>query len=167
MGAQITQTKAAVSVSEMARIVGLSRARFYQLMGTGTFPAPSYDPETNRPYFDEAQQVACLKVRSHNVGIDGKPVLFYAKRSRSRPSASSSRSSTGSKTRTAKHDPHAYLLDAIKALGLTSAAFAQVEAAMAELYPHGAEGCDQGEVIRAVFLKLKENGSASSGRSGS
>ena len=32
-----SQTKAVVSVAEMARMVGLSRARFYQLVGT-TFP---------------------------------------------------------------------------------------------------------------------------------
>ncbi len=30
--------KSAVSVSEMARMVGLSRARFYQLMTEGVFP---------------------------------------------------------------------------------------------------------------------------------
>ena len=33
------QTKAAVSVAEMARMVGLSRSRFYQLIGTA-FPQP-------------------------------------------------------------------------------------------------------------------------------
>ena len=38
-----------VSVSEMARQCGLSRARFYQLMGT-TFPRPVYDVATRRPF---------------------------------------------------------------------------------------------------------------------
>ena len=37
--------KSAVSVAEMARMVGLSRSRFYQLVGTA-FPHPLYDVAT-------------------------------------------------------------------------------------------------------------------------
>ena len=40
--------KQAVSVAEMARMVGLSRGRFYQLVGN-TFPHPQYDLTTRRP----------------------------------------------------------------------------------------------------------------------
>ena len=36
--------KMAVSVTEMARMLGLSRARFYQLVRSGTFPAADHDP---------------------------------------------------------------------------------------------------------------------------
>ena len=72
-------TKAAVTVAEMARMVGLSRARFYQLLGT-TFPWPVYDVSTRRPIYVEEQQSICLEVRRRNCGIDGKPVLFYARR---------------------------------------------------------------------------------------
>ena len=36
------EVKSAVTVSEMARMVGLSRARFYQLIGTA-FPYPLYN----------------------------------------------------------------------------------------------------------------------------
>ena len=73
------ETKAAVTVAEMARMVGLSRARFYQLMGTA-FPSPVYDVATRRPHFDEDQQKDCLEVRRRNCGIDGKPILFYCRR---------------------------------------------------------------------------------------
>ena len=72
-------TKAAVTVAEMARMVGLSRARFYQLLGTA-FPFPVYDVSTRRPAYVEEQQRVCLEVRRRNCGIDGKPVLFYARR---------------------------------------------------------------------------------------
>jgi hypothetical protein len=151
MSIQHTQTKAAVSVTEMARMVGLSRARFYQLMGSGTFPAPSCDPETGRPYFTEEQQRACLEVRRRNVGIDGKPALFYAPRSRTLPPLVLPRSKPHPPA-----PPHADLLDVVKALGLASATSAQVEAAVAESYPQGTEGIDPSEIIRAVFLSLKE-----------
>ena len=63
----------------MARMVGLSRARFNQLMGT-TFPWPRYSLSNRRPFYDELLQNCCLEVRRRNCGIDGKPVMFYAKR---------------------------------------------------------------------------------------
>ena len=40
-------SKMAVSVTEMARMVGLSRARFYQLVRAGTFPPPDREPATD------------------------------------------------------------------------------------------------------------------------
>ena len=48
-------TKMIVSITEMARMVGLSRARFYQLVGT-TFPYPLYDIAHARPFYDEELQ---------------------------------------------------------------------------------------------------------------
>jgi hypothetical protein len=60
MGKQ-NETKAAVSVAEMARMVGLSRSRFYQLIGTA-FPEPERQPGTGRPvYTEELQQVSVLR----------------------------------------------------------------------------------------------------------
>src|SRR5258708_4026225 len=79
------ETKAAVSVAEMARMVGLSRSRFYQLIGTA-FPQPRRHPQTGRPIYTEELQQVCLEVRRRNCGIDGKPILFYARRLVSAPS---------------------------------------------------------------------------------
>ena len=74
------ETKAAVTVAEMARMCGLSRSRFYQLIGTA-FPRPERQPQTGRPIYTEELQQVCLEVRRRNWGIDGKAVLFYARRS--------------------------------------------------------------------------------------
>src|ERR1700709_23369 len=73
------ETKEAVSVAEMARIVGLSRARVFQLIWCGAFPFPVYDVETRRPFYDEESQKVCLEVRRRNCGCNGKPILFYAR----------------------------------------------------------------------------------------
>ena len=70
------QIKSVVSVAEMARMVGLSRQRFYQLLGS-TFPLPLYWIATRRPFYTEEMQQICLEVRRRNCGINGKPVLFY------------------------------------------------------------------------------------------
>src|SRR5262245_11463174 len=77
------ETKAIVTVTEMPRMVGLSRARFYQLVRAGTFPAPVY--QAGRPVYPEELQGICLEVRRRNCGIDGKPVLFYSRRLTSGP----------------------------------------------------------------------------------
>src|SRR5262245_51174143 len=146
------ETKAAVGVAEMARMVGLSRSRFYQLVGSA-FPPPAYDVTTRRPVYTEELQAACLEVRRRNCGIDGRPVLFYARRLGSAPARSK-------KAKTPAACPHANLLDGLKGLGLGSATAAGVTAAVKELYPRGVEGIDQGEVLRVVFLHLKRQDSA-------
>src|SRR5260370_42553358 len=78
------QTKAAVTVAEMARMCALSRSRVYQLIGTA-LPAPERQPETDRPIYTEELQQVCLEVRRRNFGIDENPILFYARRLGSAP----------------------------------------------------------------------------------
>lgn len=144
------ETKAVVSVAEMARMCGLSRSRFYQLMGTA-FPQPERQPGTGRPIFTEEQQRVCLEVRRRNCGIDGRPILFYARRlgtASPRPTASKPKVEPKSKDVSG-------LVDGLNALGLTTATAAQVEQVTKELYPGGTAGLDQGDVLRSVFLKLK------------
>jgi hypothetical protein len=79
--------KQAVSVAEMACMVGLSRQRFYQLVASGTFPSPVYNLATRRPFYTADLQTVCMDVRRRNCGIDGKPILFYARRSVIAPTA--------------------------------------------------------------------------------
>src|SRR5580692_5565936 len=106
------QTKAVVSVAEMARMVGMSRARFYQLVEQGIFPPPLYRIDTKRPFFNQDMQEVCLEVRRRNCGINGRPVLFYARR-------------LGAPISKAKATPpktshkHADLIEGLRALGLT------------------------------------------------
>lgn len=143
--------KAAVSVTEMARMVRLSRQRFHQLVKAGVFPQPLYDQETKRPYFDESLQEVCLSVRKRNCGVNNKPVLFYSRGSR--PSAP---------PRPAKKKPvqrdqgkYADLIDGLKGLGLTNVTAAQVDAVAVELYPGGTTGVPPADLLRAVFLRLQ------------
>jgi hypothetical protein len=142
------QTKAVVCVAEMARMAGLSRARFYQLVQGGTFPQPVYDVQTRRPRYSEELQRIVLEVRRRNCGVDGRPILFYARGPRPTVPAKPSRTTTA---KGATHD----LIDGLAALGLTSATGVQVDAALKELYPSGIDALDRGEVLRAVFLQLK------------
>lgn len=145
-------SKTVVSVAEMARMVGLSRARFYQLVRDGIFPAPIYDAQTRRPFFNEEMQHICLEVRKRNCGVNGKPILFYAAR---HPLGQQPKPVKKPKAEPKHKSQYADLLDGLKALGLESVTSAQVEPVVKELFPNGIQNLDCGECIRAVFLRLK------------
>ena len=143
---QESETKMVVSVSEMARLVGLSRQRFHQLMVEGVFPPPQRN--NGRPFYDEPTQQRCLEVRRRNCGVNGQVVLFYARR-QAAPIKPKKLSPTPS--------PHADLLDGLRSLGLASVTPVDVAVAVKGLYPQGTAGIDEGEVLRAVFLALKNS----------
>jgi hypothetical protein len=144
------ETKAIVTVSEMARRCGLSRARFYQLQKVGIFPPPLYDVSTRRPIYDEELQKVCLEVRRRNCGANGKPILFYARRNPLTPGPPMPK-----KAKTPKINCHAELIDSLLALGMAGVTDAQVGLAVKEVYPQGTSGVEQAEVVRTIFLHLR------------
>ena len=141
------ETKNVVSVAEMARMLGLSRSRFYQLVGT-TFPHPLYHISTRRPFYDEEMQKICIDVRRRNCGIDGKPVFFYC-RGANAPLPKR-------KPKPAKSSQYVDLIDGLQALGLATTA-ERVAEAMHFLYPKGAGATSESEVLRSVFLHIKRH----------
>jgi hypothetical protein len=152
MNVQI-ETKTIVSVSEMARMVGLSRSRFYQLIGSA-FPQPLLD-DKKRPYYSEELQEICLEVRRRNCGIDGKPILFYA------PRLGTALGKPKKAKATSPVNPqHADMLEGLRSLGLASVTAADIAKALKELFPSGVEKQDDGEILRAVFLHLKRKNRA-------
>ena len=151
------ETRAGVSISEMARMVGLSRQRFHQLVQSGVFPQPKRDEASGRPYYDEPTQQQCLEVRRRNCGVNGQVVLFYAQRQGQPTQTPKARRA---KVQPSVPDRHADILDGLKALGMTTATTAQVSEAVKELYPQGADGTDLGEVIRSVFIRLRVKNTA-------
>jgi predicted DNA-binding transcriptional regulator AlpA len=148
------ELKAVVTVTEMARMVGLSRARFYQHVQAGAFPRPVYIK--GRPVYTADLQAQVLEVKRRNLGINGEPVVFYGRRKPVRPKRGKKQASESAPT--SKDIPA--LLDGLNALGLTTATAAQVVAVTEELYPQGTAAMDQGEVLRAVFLELRRRHSA-------
>ncbi|MGO8751856.1 MAG: helix-turn-helix transcriptional regulator [Thermoguttaceae bacterium] len=146
------QLKTVVTVSEMAKMVGLSRARFYQLVQVGVFPPPVYSLSNRRPIYVEELQEICLEVRRRNCGINGQPTLFYAKSNH--PIRQSKPTSKAKRQPTIK-GRYEDVLDGLRALGLAAVSADQVEAAVKVIFPGGLDGVDRGQVIRAVFLRIK------------
>ncbi len=139
--------KKAVSVAEMARMVGLSRARFYQLVGSA-FPYPVYAVATRRPFYTPELQEICLEVRRQNQGIDGKPVIFHRRQNEVMPASPK----PPKRKAAADNSRHKELLAGLRSLGLVGVTAEQVVTAMKELH---VSGKNDGEVLRAVFLHLK------------
>ena len=160
-------TKIAVSVAVMARMMGLSRARFYQLQQAGVFPKPESDADTGRPFYTEEQQKVCLEVRRRNCGVNGKAILFYARRVDQRPRQADGRRVVLSSGRQPKRQNdkttaarHTDLIEGLKGLGLSAVTAGQVDAALKEALPRGAGGMPPAEVLRVVFLHLQRRNTA-------
>lgn len=152
MNVQI-MSKTVVSVAEMARMTGLSRARFYQLVNEGVFPSPLYSVHTRRPFYSADMQEVCMDVRKRNCGVNGKPILFYAAR---HPLSVKSTPMKKLKAEAKPKNQYADLLASLRSLGLEITA-AQVEPVVKELFPTGIQNLDSGEVIRGVFLRMKRH----------
>ena len=156
--------KEAVSVSGMARMVGLSRARFYQLMRDGVFPLPSRQNETGRPFFNREQQEQCLEVRRMNQGVNGQVILFYAMRVPSvgtpaRPPRRQPRSRQQRVSNQPSRDPVIVELHhGLTQLGLT-VGDRDIRAALVVEYPDGHDGVDSAELLRSVFGRLSRRDS--------
>jgi len=150
-------TKPAVSISEMARMVGLSPQRFAQLVKAGVFAAPQVDPETKRKFYDQSTQESCLAVRKKNVGINGKVVLFYAPRTNLTPAKPKREKAKAPKL----DEYHADLMEGLKSLELGSVTASQVVEAVKQVYPQGTKHLDPSEVLRCIFLHLKAKESRS------
>jgi predicted DNA-binding transcriptional regulator AlpA len=66
----------AVPIAEMARMVGLSRSRFYALVREGFFPKPVYELLAWRAVYIEAMQRVCIQVRREGRGNNGRTMRF-------------------------------------------------------------------------------------------
>ncbi len=139
--------KAAVSVSEVASMCGLSRSRFHVLVKAGVFPKPVQPGKGKRPYYNHELIQRCLEIRSTGIGQNGEVVLF----NRPQQKKTAKKPTVASASEPAEHRD---LLDALVSLGL-SATSQGVGAAVQAIYPQGTAGIDHGEVIRKVFLQLQ------------
>ena len=146
--------KEIVTVTEMARMCRLSRARFYQLTGEGIFPTPSRNDQTGRPFFDREQQEQCLNIRRMNQGANGKAVMFYGCRLEApqprpkRKQLPNSRSPKGQ----ARQDPvTTELRHGLAQLGMSKLTDVDVRRALVKAYPDGHQGVESADLLRTVF----------------
>jgi hypothetical protein len=144
-----------INPAGMARMLGMSRARLYQLLKDGTFPAPCRDAE-GRAFFTRDQQAQILTAYRMNTGVNGRSVFFRPKAVRgmpsrkppARPEASADAYRNG-------------LLAALRAMGLSHLTKQQLDTAIRTLYPAGLPE-DRPLLVRSLFLHLHSQDSTDS-----
>lgn len=141
--------KAAISSSQMARLLKMSRSQFYAHVRKGTFHAPLKLPN-GRPYYNASMVEDNLKAREMGVGVNGQYVIFYE---RGEPSGMGPLKPTP-KPKADFTD----LIDSLQSLGLTGLTTTVVEKAVADCYPKGTTGHDENDILRTVFRHLKRAG---------
>jgi hypothetical protein len=130
----------------MARSLGMSRTRLYQLMDDGIFPKPSRDEE-DRPFFTREQQEQIHKAYQSNRGINGRSCFF-------RPKATQLGRPARRPTKSAPKQDHSALLEAVRVLGLRQVKKADLERCLGSLYPDGKLPDDKPQLAKQVFLHL-------------
>ncbi|MHB9070223.1 MAG: helix-turn-helix transcriptional regulator [Sedimentisphaerales bacterium] len=144
---KMSNLKPIISISEMCKILNLSRGRFYQLLKSGFFPKTLTDDRSKRPYYNQELQGKCIECRQTGIGVDGSYMLFYSSRKTETVSEM--------KSRKKKIDPALKeLTDTLKTMGIETTV-EQVQRSLSEIYPDGTEKVEQGVVIRELFRFLK------------
>ncbi len=142
--------KAAISVSKMCELIGMSRSQFYAHVRKGTFHAP-LKLVNDRPYYNASMVADNLKARDLGIGVNGQYVLFYERTGETTPKV------------TAPPRPKAdfsELITSLHALGLSGLTTALVEQAVTDCYPKGIAGIEEQDILRTVFRHLKRVGTA-------
>lgn len=146
-----------LTISDMARVVGLSRSRFYALMQQGVFPMPLYLIATKRPFFDERLRDECLNVRRTGLGVNDQPILFYPRRA-GPPTTRSSKSTLRGKKKTPNINPRVLrLIELLKGLGVENPSPDSVTAALSECFPNGSDEKADHELVGAVYRHLRQS----------
>ena len=130
------------SVSALARKLGLSRSRLYQLQQAGVLPPPVYCIHTRRPFYHELLQQICLEIRRSGISYDGQPVAFYQRRKKrtKKPSLPNTRHSC------------AWLTDVLRRQLGMKVTRRQIKQAVETLFPAGLDQSqDESAVINALL----------------
>lgn len=139
-----TEHQPICSVTELAKKLGLSRARFYQLQNAGVFPPPVYCLYTKRPFYPMDLQEKCLQIRKSGIGLNGRPIIFYTKRLNG---ASDSKISVA--------QSYKELSESLCQMGL-KVSMAKIKKAITTLYPGNWKKLEvDSKVIVEVFKYLK------------
>ena len=148
-------TEAAISVSEMARRLTLSRGRFYELICEGVFPSPCFCIHTRRALYPAELIQQCLQVRQTNIGANGRYVLFYQSRA-SVPAPLVSARPRRTRERGRPADPAVTAIrEGLAALGMAAVGDDQIRAAVRSAFPAGTNGIDAGSVLAGVFRLIR------------
>jgi len=149
-----------ISCSQMARLLNLSRSRFYMLIAPeeGIFLPPIYNIETKRPFYTRKMAQTNLDCKRKNQGVNGKICMFYsARHSTTAAPVKKSRKKKNWKNKPTTSD-HDQIKSDLESLGLNNISSAQISQVIKECFPEGTDGVDDGDIVRQVYLSIRSTG---------
>ena len=153
---RMLQQRRILTVSDMARVLNLSRSRFYSLVEAGVFPMPLYLVKTQRPFYDETLRDQCLEIRRKGLGANGQPVFFYPKRVGPPASARSSSARKKKATKPVVDPLIERLIGLLKGLGIENLMPEAISTALSDCFLDGVGDRSEGELVAEVFRHLRE-----------
>jgi predicted DNA-binding transcriptional regulator AlpA len=146
--------KEIVTVTEMAEMLCMSRSRLYQLIRQGILLPPVYSSISRKPFYPRKIQSRNIEAKRTNCGVNGEPVLFYARRVA--PTVPRVHRSSKRKPKVKRGDENSDLVQVLGQLGLDVSA-GDVSSAVSSCYPNGSADVADGEVVRTLFRFLKQS----------
>jgi len=148
-----------ISCSQMARLLNLSRSRFYMLIAPeeGIFLPPIYNVETRRPFYTRSMAQTNMECKRKNQGVNGKICMFYSSRSSTATPVKKSRNKKNMKSKSTTSD-HEQIKSDLESLGLKDVSSSQIKQVIKEIFPNGTAGVDDGDIVRQVYLSIKSTG---------
>ena len=143
-----------VNMSNMARLLNLSRSRLYQLIDQGVLLQPVYLITNKRPVYTKEMAVRNLEVKSNNVGINGEIVMFYSARTATSTRLKKTVRKSDDQKRVSA-DTHADMIYALESLGLENITSSQIESAIQKCFPGGTTNVSDDYILTEVFRYLK------------
>lgn len=144
-----------INMSNMAKLMNLSRSRLYQLIEQGILLKAVYLLNNKRPIYTREMAVRNLEVKHSNVGINGEIVMFYSARISNTASKPKKTIQKSTKQKAISSDKHADLIDALESLGLENITSSQIDSAILKCFPDGAENISEDYILTEVFRYLK------------
>ncbi len=143
-----------INMSNMAKLMNLSRSRLYQLVDQGVLLKPVYLSNNKRPVYTREMVVRNLEVKHNNVGINGEIVMFYSARTSTTAKPKKIiKKSTDQKM--VSSDKHADMIDALESLGLDDINSSNIDSVIHKCFPDGTKNISENDILREVFRHMK------------
>jgi hypothetical protein len=152
MNTENTYIPEAVGMSQMAKLLHLSRSRLYQLIEHGVLLNPVYLITNKRPIYTREMAMRNLEVKKNNVGVNGQVIMFYSPRNIIHSGKINAAKAVEKKLPTNQYKE---LIEELGALGLEEVSGSDVGAAISELFPDGTEKVSDDEILTSVFRHIK------------
>ena len=144
-------------MTQMAKLLNLSRSRFYQLISEGVLLSPVYSLDKRRPFYTDEMASRNIEVKRTNIGVNKQICIFYsAKNKTTNTTPSKTRMKAKKQSFQSRHDD---LIDALEGLGLENITNNQIDTALSESFPDGIDNVENDEILKMLFLSIKRQNS--------